>query len=136
VQLADKDRGSVASPLAVNQVVAGQEVSLDFIYGPVISDLTKRINKEHFVSKFIDSYQKVNEKSAILCGFWMNHIELKMKQEKIDNPQVVLAPGMSAEEIARYQADSYKIFYLREQETYNRIKYQYFPDDEAVLFIE
>ncbi len=136
VQLADKDRGSVASPLAVNQVVAGQEVSLDFIYGPVISDLTKRINKEHFVSKFIDSYQKVNEKSVILCGFWMNHIELKMKQEKIDNPQVVLAPGMSAEEIARYQADSYKIFYLREQETYNRIKYQYFPDDEAVLFIE
>ena len=136
VQLADKDRGSISSPLAVNQVIAGQEVSFDFVYGPIISDMTKRINKEHFVLNFIDNYQKVNEKSVILCGFWMNHIELKMKQEEMVNPQVVLAPGMSAEGIARYQAEDYKIYHLREQETYNRIKYNYFPEEQSSLFMK
>ena len=59
-----------------------------------------------------------------------------MKQEKIDNPQVVLAPGMSSEEIARYQADSYKIYYLREQENYNRIKYNFFPEEQSSLFMK
>lgn len=136
VQLVDKDRGSSSSPLAINKVVANQDVSFDFIYGPIVSDFTKRFNKEVFVSKFIDKYKKVNEKSVILCGFWTNHIELKMKQEEIYNPKVILAPGMSEAELLQYQNDSCKIYYLREQEKYNRIKYRFFPDGQAELFLK
>lgn len=136
VQLADKDRGSISSPLSVNKVISGQDISFDLLYGPVISDYTKRKKKEEFVSKFIDKYQKVNEKSVILCGFWTNHIWLKMKQKDIENPEVIITPGAPAEDLWRYAEDGYKIFYLREQEKYNVTKYNCAPYEWGVLFLE
>lgn len=136
VQLADKDRGSTSSILSISKVVSGQDISFDLLYGPIISDYTKRHKKEEFVSKFIDKCQKVNEKSVILCGFWTNHIWLKMKQKDMVNPNVIITPGAPAEDLWRYAEQEYKIYYLREQEKYNVIKYNCPPYEWGVLFME
>jgi len=136
VQLIDKDRGSLSSGLSIDKVVLNQDVSFDFIYGPIISDYTKRLKKDEFVVKFIDKYQKVNEKSVILCGFWTNHIVLKMRQKEINNPQVIVVPGMSENDMIHYRSCSYRIYYLREQEQYNMIKYHVSPLLYGDLFIK
>ncbi|MEO5570236.1 MAG: hypothetical protein ABIT08_03325 [Bacteroidia bacterium] len=115
VNLNDALRGSTPSSFCYDLEVAGQNISVDFLRGPVIADLYKRINKMEFSESVIEKLQTINKKTVIITGFWMNDILAKTDAL----PSVVLIYYQDENFLKTKLLEGYEIYYLPEQDYYN-----------------
>lgn len=118
VNLNDSLRGSTPSDFSFDFRIAGQNISLDFLRGPVISDQVKRKNKIEFSEKIIGKINLIQRNTVIIAGFWMNDI-----LAKIDSLPSNVALVYYADEPAlkKYVDKGYEIFYLTEQDYFNDV---------------
>jgi dolichyl-phosphate-mannose-protein mannosyltransferase len=116
INLNDGLRGSNPSSWSYDFRAAGQNVSFDFLRGPVIADLHKRKNKMEFSENIVENLKTITKKTVIISGFWMNDILAKTDSL----PSTVLLVYYRDEKFLKAkQQEGYEIYYLPEQEYYN-----------------
>ncbi|MEK6614575.1 MAG: hypothetical protein AABZ32_00455, partial [Bacteroidota bacterium] len=72
VNITDSLRGSAHSALAIKFTMAGQEIFIDPLTGPIFSDYTKRLNKIAFTEKVFQKTRNEKKKVLLICGWWCN----------------------------------------------------------------
>lgn len=118
INLTDKIRGAESTDAAIKFTVSGQEIFIDPFSGPVLSDLSKRKLKMNFTQKIIDTTTTLQNKTAIIAGWWYNEIMVELI-DKNKNPNVSFEPYIDKSRIENYLYNGYSIYYLPEQNLYN-----------------
>lgn len=118
INLTDSLRGSTHSPLSTKVTIAGQEIFVDPLTGPVFSDYTKRLNKIAYTEQVFQKTRSEQRRIVLICGWW--HNELLVRNWYLEqNQNIKLAFYINKPSIEKYISDGYKIFYLSEQNLYN-----------------
>ncbi|HKR03898.1 MAG TPA: hypothetical protein VJY62_04615, partial [Bacteroidia bacterium] len=116
INLNDSLRGSTPSSLSYDFKIAGPNVSIDFLRGPVIADLHKRRNKMEFSENVTGQLKKITEKAVIISGFWMN--DILAKTDSLPS-NVLLVYYKDENYLKAKQQEGFEIYYLPEQDYYN-----------------
>jgi hypothetical protein len=98
--------------------MAGQEIFIDPLTGPVFSDYTKRLNKIAFTEEV---FQKINieqKKIVLICGWWYNELQVRNWNCE-QNHRVELVFYIDKAAMEKYISEGYEIYYLPEQNLYN-----------------
>lgn len=122
INLTDTKRGATYSPMAFRTVVSGQEIFIDPLTGPVISDYSKRIQKMQYTVSVRQRVSNLPNKTFIIAGWWYNQIMV----EALDNPlplHVVFDGYSNEQKLREYKANGYNIYYLPEQNIYNDLMF-------------
>jgi hypothetical protein len=123
INLTDPLRGSVASPLAINFKISGQEIFLDPLSGPIFSERSKRINKMNYCDEVLKIENQLDCRELIISGWWYNEIEVQsQKNRKNWNKNFRFYVDCSVMDSAK--AAGAEIFYLPEQNLYNDEMFQ------------
>lgn len=123
INLTDSYRGAAHSPLSVKATVAGQEIFLDPLSGPMQNDYSKRINKLKYTNAVLQKVAHINYPVIIICGWWFNQL-LIQQMEHPKNTMVKYSFYLSPALMEFYAAKGYHIYYLSEQEVYNDLFYK------------
>ncbi|TAL58376.1 MAG: hypothetical protein EPN85_11765 [Bacteroidetes bacterium] len=118
INLTDSLRGSTHSALSVKFRVAGQEIFIDPLTGPVFSDYTKRLNKITYTEEVFQKVKQEQKKIVLICGWWYNEL-LVRGWNVTQNPNVVPVFYIDKPSIEKYASKGYIIYYLPEQNLYN-----------------
>lgn len=124
VNLTDSHRGSNYSSLAIKRTIAGQEIFLDPLSGPLLNDYTKRLNKLHYTNQVMLKANAIYYPTIIICGWWFNQI-LIQQMEYPNQGMVKYAFYLQPNVMENYILKGYKIYYLSEQEIYNDLFYRF-----------
>jgi hypothetical protein len=124
VNLTDNLRGAQYSKWAIKTTIAGQEIFLDPLTGPVLNDYTKRINKLNYTAQVIKQAEKINYPTIIICGWWFNQILIE-QMERPKQGMVKYAFYLNPIIMENYLHKGYQIYYLSEQEIYNDLFYRF-----------
>jgi hypothetical protein len=124
INLTDSYRGAQYSKLAIKSTIAGQEIFLDPLTGPVINDYTKRINKLNYTLQVIEAANKIKYPTIIICGWWFNQI-LIQQMDLTKQGMVKYAFYLNPSVMENYRLKGYTIYYLSEQEAYNDLFYRF-----------
>ena len=117
--LADDKRGSVPSALSASFRVSGQEICFDMIKGPLWADISKRKQKMNYVDHVIEYCAKNKENRIVISGWWYNEIEVTLHRKNLPGMENNFVFYIDKEQMDRYRADGYELYYLPEQERYN-----------------
>lgn len=135
INLTDSLRGAKYSAFALKFTIAGQEIFIDPLTGPIYSDYTKRLNKIRYAEEVYQKLCVQKEKMVLICGWWYNQL-LVRNWDAVKNNNVELVFYISKEEIKKYLSEGYKIYYLPEQNLYNDLYSQMkFTDSAAKPFL-
>lgn len=118
VNLTDSFRGAKYSPLAIRFSLAGQEIFIDLLTGPLFSDYTKRLNKMEFTRTVLERTEIERNKIVLLCGWWYNQLLVEQWERK-KNPDVIFTFYLNENAMKKYISEGYRIYYLPEQDIYN-----------------
>lgn len=124
INLTDSYRGAQYSQWAIKKQIAGQEIFLDPLSGPVMNDYSKRINKLDYTSNVLKEADKIKYPTIIICGWWFNQI-LVQQMDKPTQGSVKFAFYLNPEVMENYILKGYQVYYLSEQDVYNDLFYQF-----------
>lgn len=116
INLNDSLRGSDPSRFSIDLKLWEQNVSIDFLLGPVIADQVKRRNKIDFSEKVIRKINLLERKTVIIAGFWMNDILGKTDSLPAN---IHLVYYVNEDSLQRFRQAGNDILYLPEQDYYN-----------------
>ncbi|MCD4679419.1 MAG: glycosyltransferase family 39 protein [Bacteroidales bacterium] len=122
IDLTDRYRGAGFSDLAVKFNISGQEIFIDVLNGPIFSDKSKRINKQNFTNNIVDTYNGINKKTVIICGWWYNQLKVNLLDQQRNN-YVRLVSYVDENQLKEFIRDGYKIKHLPEQDISNDSKF-------------
>ncbi len=134
IQLVDPLRGSQASPLSVKKTIENQEIGFDLLYGPIISDYTKRKKKQEFTETFISQYSNEEQATLYLCGFWYAQIEYELKNRLLFRENQEIKAGCTIEEARMRVKNGEQVIVLPEQEKFNITKHGMAIEEERGIF--
>lgn len=137
VNLTDPIRGSESGATAVKFTVSGQEIFIDPLSGPILSERSKRINKLEYCSRVEQALDTMSSKDLVICGWWYN--ELLTTYLRVSNPDKRPKPGLLFYKECSYLdsalSEGCKIYYLPEQNLYNDLMFgQECTDSRAQAF--
>lgn len=119
MNLSDPYRGAASSGLEVRFQIAGQEIFMDPVYGPIFNERSKRINKETYTRKieglFLNEFP--DQPPVIIAGWWYN--ELKYRQHFNPNFNAILEFYISEQKLKEYKVAGNPVYALPEQILYN-----------------
>jgi len=118
INLTDSNRGAAYSALAMKINIANQEIFIDPLTGPIISDYSKRLNKIKFTEKVFQKTQLENKKTILICGWWYNELLVRNWNAK-QNPNVIPVFYINKPTLNDYLKQEFDIYYLPEQNLYN-----------------
>jgi hypothetical protein len=118
INLTDSLRGSAHSALSMKFKVAGQEIFIDPLTGPIFSDYSKRLNKISYTEQVFNKAQTEQKKIVLICGWWYNELLVRGWND-IQNPNIVPVFYIDKASIEKYISEGYSIYYLPEQNLYN-----------------
>jgi hypothetical protein len=118
MNLTDSLRGSGYSPLAVKFTLAGQEIFIDPLTGPLYSDYTKRLNKIAYTEKVYRQISLEKQNKILICGWWYNEL-LVQSWNRESNTNVIPVFYIDKSRMEKYMADGHELYYLPEQDLYN-----------------
>jgi hypothetical protein len=118
INLTDAARGSESSSAAIKFSVSGQEIFIDPITGPVLSDFSKRKSKMNYTLQIIKATKNINQKTTIISGWWYNEIKTELLNQN-ENPFVKFEDYLDKPRIDNYLKNGYSIYFLPEQNLYN-----------------
>lgn len=118
INLTDPLRGAKHTRFATKITIAGQEIFIDPLTGPIYSDYTKRLNKIRYTEEVYQKISLQKEKIVLICGWWYNQLLVRNWNETV-NENVELVFYISKEEMEGYISKGYAIYYLPEQNLYN-----------------
>jgi hypothetical protein len=118
INLTDPFRGSSHSTLSFTFTLAGQEIFIDPLTGPVFADYTKRLNKIAFTEQVYQRTMRENRKIVLICGWWYNELLVRSWNSK-QNKNILPVFYIDKPTMEKYNSDGYEIYYLPEQNLYN-----------------
>ena len=121
ISLNDPLRGSIPSSLSYDFNISGQNLSIDFLRGPVMAEHIRRKNKMEFSQKVVEDIKPIKRKTLIIAGFWLNDILVKMPSP---TDSVMLVYYIDDPELKKYSVENFQILYLPEQDYYNDLCYK------------
>jgi len=123
INLTDKLRGSDYSDLAVKFKISNQEIFIDPLSGPIMSDYSKRKNKLKYTDDVIKKTYKIADSTVLIAGWWYNEINVKLigKEKK---KSLIFVPYIDENKMLNYLSKGHKIYYLPEQNTYNDLMFK------------
>jgi hypothetical protein len=113
LNISDPERGASFSKIALHANVSGQDVFFDPLTGPLQIENTRRINRQEYIDQAYNSYLKVNEKSVLFCGWWMNQFSEKVFQNGA-NPNVQLIEFATSNQLDSLLLLKYSFYHLDE----------------------
>lgn len=146
INLTDPLRGAESSPLALKFHASGQEIFLDPVSGPIFSEQSKRRNKMEYVERVCDYLDTTDHSQILICGWWYNEILIQKISHDLEDKNRPHHPGRDVrlsfyvpcdsltldwnairaaewykenEKPCPYMKETYKIYYLPEQNLYN-----------------
>ncbi len=118
MNLSDPYRGSVHSANALKFTVAGQEIFVDPLSGPVFDDYSKRQNKAAYTLALTASARHIGRPTVWLSGWWHNETLVRMQDADIRQPLIMME--FATEEQLKYlQLINVPVFYLQEIDQVN-----------------
>lgn len=123
INLTDQLRGSDYSSLAIRKTISGQEIFIDPVTGPIVSDYTKRLNKMNYVRQVRTQADRMGEKAVIISGWWYNMVIAELYDEP-GSGNVIYTFFSDEAELRKYLEQGYKIYYLSEQDLYNDLNFK------------
>ena len=118
INITNPIRGANYSKLAMRFSIAGQEIFIDPLTGPVFSDYTKRLNKIAFTEKVFQKTRIEQKKVVLICGWWYNELVVRNWNCE-ENQNVKLVFYIEKATMEKYTSDGFEIYYLPEQNIYN-----------------
>ncbi|MBI3502255.1 MAG: DUF2029 domain-containing protein [Bacteroidetes bacterium] len=118
MNLTDSLRGAEYSSAAMKFQIAGQEIFLDPLTGPVFSDYSKRLNKISFTEEVLQKTKTEQNKIVLICGWWYNELRVRSRNCE-ENQNVKLVFYIDKPAMEKYISEGYKIYFLPEQDIYN-----------------
>lgn len=121
INLAEANRGSAVSPLAVTTSLSGQKIAIDPLQGLVLADRSKRLQRTAFAKKVLSTTQQMAGKKFIIAGWWLADLQYLSKNS---SDQTVLYRYYTDEpELQWYQSNGYQIYYLDDQAALNDLRF-------------
>lgn len=118
INLTDALRGSESSSLALKFKMAGQEIFIDPVSGPVFSERSKRINKMNYCDSVVKIADRLDTRFMVISGWWYNELQTHyLKKDNRPNPHFYFYADQPTLDSAK--AAGAEIFYLPEQDLYN-----------------
>lgn len=117
INLADKNRSANPSDFAIIKTIHHQKVAFDLLNGSVTDDYKKRWARINYTYKVIDAVNRLERKSIIISGYWLNNILIQQQGRENDFTQYVYYLDM--EQMSKYISEGYKIYYVEGQDKFN-----------------
>jgi uncharacterized membrane protein YqjE len=95
--LASAERGADYSDFALVRKIAGQEVFLDPLNGPLQNEQSRRRNRQAYISQALKAASQLTPNDLVLCGWWTNQFTVNCQDmggcrfqigEFFDKPQL------------------------------------------------
>lgn len=146
MNITDDLRGSGATAAAIRFNISGQEISIDAARGPIFAEQQKRRNKMEYVDHVKTYLDTTTQSQVLICGWWYNELITELRAN-LDNQKLInrKIPGdirlkfyeqcdsltidwhalrtkewyVTAEKPCPWMPETYKIYYLPEQNLYN-----------------
>jgi hypothetical protein len=122
IALVDSDRGSLRAS-EHSMEVQGQHIALSTFRGNILLDKDKRITKEKYLADVLSSCDTLQQKTAIISGWWYNMLLVK-SYEKPVNTNAHFVFYCDEDSLQKLSKKQYKLYYLEEQEVYNDLMFQ------------
>jgi 4-amino-4-deoxy-L-arabinose transferase-like glycosyltransferase len=122
VNLAEAHRGSDTSKLAIRFQIANHQIAFDPLIGLVTADRSKRLQRTAYAQQVIRTCSTIEQRSAILCGWWLADILVLAANEK-NNPAITYLHYISPQQADSLSQSGYTIYFLEEQEYYNDLRF-------------
>jgi hypothetical protein len=123
INLTDPFRGAQYSKAAFTFKMANQEIFIDPLSGLMMSDYTKRINKNAYCKKAIEAMNLQQDSCKVICGWWYNQIITYQLDYPI-NTNIEPVFYAHPEELLKFFNRGNRIFHLSEQDLYNDLMYK------------
>ena len=121
INLADDNRGSGKSAMALSFEVENQEISFDIGRGIFYADIVKRQQRTAFSNRVLKSLSGIHEKTIIIAGWWLADLLVLSRDEPLDN--VILCYYQDEKTLQWYKKTGYAIYYLEDQNEYNDLRF-------------
>jgi hypothetical protein len=121
INLAEANRGSETSPLAITTTIGGQKIALDPLQGLLLADRSKRIQRTAFARQVLKQTRQLKHKNFIIAGWWLADLQYLNKGSSETN--VIYRYYTDEPELKWYQAQGYQIYYLEDQWEYNDLRF-------------
>ena len=122
IALVDSERGSLhASEHSME--VQGQHIALSTFRGNILLDKDKRITKEKYLVDVLSSCDTLQQKTAIISGWWYNMLLVKAYEKPV-NTNAHFVFYCDEDSLQKLSYKHYKNYYLEEQEVYNDLMFQ------------
>ncbi len=121
INLASAERAATPSRWSISTTVAGRQVVIDFLRGPIMAEHSKRINKMSFARQTADKIVRLDHPAVIIAGFWYNDVMFPIDTLPSHVRMVYYMPEDS---LKKWYEEGKTIYFLPEQDAYNDLCYQ------------
>lgn len=132
-----KGKGVVAhgqvnfSEYAINITLPHHRLTLDPLYGPIVSNHLQRQKELNLLKETVDQSRDIPEHSVIIAGDWFTKLRVYAKIHSYTGP--TFTPSLAEKTLTEYTEHGYKLYYLPGQDEYNySTKGDYLSDYGAV----
>ena len=122
INLAEANRGSGYSKLALVKNISGQQVAFDPLNGLVLADRSKRKQRTAFAQQVLSTTKNLHEKTYIITGWWLADLLYLTKDHA--HGDILYRYYTDEQELKWYKAQGYKIYYLEDQDELNDLRFQ------------
>lgn len=122
INLAEENRGSATSALAVHATVGENLIALDPLQGLVLADQSKRLQQIKFAEKIIKRTSTLRKKTILIAGWWNAIVQVLHKNNP--NDSVIIRHYIDEPELKWLNESEYDIYYIEDQGMYNDLRFQ------------
>jgi hypothetical protein len=79
--LASSERGAAYSDWAIVRKIAGQEVFLDPLNGPLQNEQSRRKNRQAYIWTALNAAKQLDQNDLVLCGWWTNQLTVNCQDQ-------------------------------------------------------
>lgn len=117
INLADDNRSATPSDFAIIKTIHHQKVAFDLLSGSVTDDYKKRWARINYTNKVIDAAGRLEGKSVIISGYWLNNILIQVQGREKEN--ILFKHYLNRDEMQKLSLEGFKIYYIKGQDKDN-----------------
>lgn len=121
INLAEDNRGSSQSSLAIIINIGENKVAIDPLQGLVLADQSKRKQQIAFAEKIISRTSAIQQKTILIAGWWNAILQVKFKNKPIDS--IIIRHYIDEPELKWLKESGYDLFYIEDQGEYNDLRF-------------
>ncbi|MFM2206873.1 MAG: hypothetical protein RL213_848 [Bacteroidota bacterium] len=118
VSPADRRDAETPSPLSSKIHIAGEDLVVDALKGPVTAFESRRENAMRYGEAILARMDSLDHPAVVICGQWYNQLVAMNRSEF--RGHTALAPHIGEEQILSYYSNGRYLYYLYRQDRLNR----------------